>query len=779
MRRFHPIFRSSAHRSLVLSATALATSSCWAITPPCELNKLVAVNSGAATSFSLIPCSKQKAQMQLASFEPPSAAREAIFAESLAHAATSSSLSAPAPASLFAEEKIASTITSSTKLRTTENILVQDQNSYSNASHAAQIKVSADTIEKSAGTFGDPSRYFQLLPGVITDNDQRNDMLVRGGNPVENLFVIDGIVVPSINHLALSDTTGGFVSMIDNNAIESLTLHSGVHDAHFQDRLSSVIEINTVPESSKPTRRIFEAGFAGIGVTTSKPWGNNGNLLVSGRESVLNLLTNDIGLNGVPRYTNSLVRADRNFGERDRLWGLSLTGIDSIAIRPDPNDPHETNPFNINYSGWRNTSGMNWQHVFSAKTFGLLTVSNAEQAQNIHEYDQSLNNETTYVENSHEGTSTASYTLTSELEPWLLASGGITHSLNRIDYNIQQPVPLPNPYSADPTSPTATSILQQFHTNVDSAFAQATIALVGDATLTLSGRADHWDYGDHTSLTPRALFSVPVYSHRMGIGYAEYTQMPSYLYLLAFSANHSLAPIKAEHTTFDLDLLRRDRASLTFSAYRKLYMNYPVPSAYPSLSLANVADTFGQSFLIFPLISAGHGRTEGVELNLESQPTPRLHINASASYARAWYSGLDGVLRRGNYDIPLTANLVSLMKLGKNYTLSMRYSGASGRPYTPDDLVASTAQDRDVYNLTRINLDRSGIYGRLDVRVEQKRQLGAGTLTWNVGLLNVLGQKNFYSYLWQTRPKWSGGYYPPSEQDQLPRFPEGSIKYTF
>ncbi len=775
MRRFQALLRLSARRSLAFSATVFATSSCWAVAPACESGGVAAANAKAATGFSLAPCLKEKAGMQFSSLQLASEG----LAESLVHAVTPSSLTAPAPAALFAAEDISPTLTSSAKLKTSEHILVQDQNFYSTASHAAQIKVSADTIEKTAGTFGDPSRYFQLLPGVISDNDQRNDLLVRGGNPVENLFVIDGIVIPSINHLALSDTTGGFVSMIDNNAIESLTLHSGVHDAHFADRLSSVIEINTVPEGSRPARRIVEAGFAGVGVTTSRPWGSDGNLLVSGRESVLNLLTNDIGLNGVPRYTNSLVRADRNFGERDRVWGLSLTGIDSIAIRPDAGDPGETNPFDINYSGWRNTTGMNWQHVFSGKTFGVLTVSNAEQAQNIHEADQLLNNETTYVENSHEGTSTATYDLTSEIKPWLLASGGITHSLNRIDYNIQQPVPLPNPYSAAPASPTATSILQQFHTNVDSAFAQATIALIGDATVTLSGRADHWGFGDHTSLTPRALFSVPVSSHRVGIGYAEYTQMPAYLYLLAFSANHALAPIKAEHTTFDLDVLRHDHASLTFSAYRKLYMNYPVPMAYPSLSLANVADTFGQSFLIFPLVSAGHGRTEGVELNLESQPTSRLHLSASASYTRAWYSGLDGVLRRGNYDIPLTANLVSLMKLGRNYSLSMRYSGASGRPYTPDDIPTSIAENRDVYDLTRINLVRSAVYGRLDVRLEQKRKFHSGTLTWNIGLLNVLGQKNFYSNLWQ--PHWQQYKLdsPTSEQDQLPRFPEGSIKYTF
>lgn len=64
-------------------------------------------------------------------------------------------------------------------------------------------RITPAEIESSAGTFGDPSRFMQLLPGVVSDNDERNDFLVRGGNPDENLFVIDNIEVPSINQLVI------------------------------------------------------------------------------------------------------------------------------------------------------------------------------------------------------------------------------------------------------------------------------------------------------------------------------------------------------------------------------------------------------------------------------------------------------------------------------------------------------------------------------------------------------------------------------------------------
>ncbi len=93
-------------------------------------------------------------------------------------------------------------------------------------------KIDIGEIETSAGTFGDPSRYMQMLPGIVSDNDKFNDFIVRGGNPEETLFIVDNIEMPSINQLALSDTTGGFVSMIDNAAIKQINLHTDAYDSN-------------------------------------------------------------------------------------------------------------------------------------------------------------------------------------------------------------------------------------------------------------------------------------------------------------------------------------------------------------------------------------------------------------------------------------------------------------------------------------------------------------------------------------------------------------------
>jgi hypothetical protein len=60
-------------------------------------------------------------------------------------------------------------------------------------------------ILKSAAALQDVSRYVQGLPGVVIGtNDFRNDIIVRGGSPLENLFVVDNVEIPNINAFANS-----------------------------------------------------------------------------------------------------------------------------------------------------------------------------------------------------------------------------------------------------------------------------------------------------------------------------------------------------------------------------------------------------------------------------------------------------------------------------------------------------------------------------------------------------------------------------------------------
>jgi hypothetical protein len=640
-------------------------------------------------------------------------------------------------------------------------------------------RITSREVEQSAGTFGDTMRFMQMLPGVVSDNDERNDFIVRGGNPSETLFVIDNIEMPSINQLALSDTTGGFVSMIDNAAVTHMTLHTDAYDSKFDQRLSAVMEMSTRPEGPVGYHYRSEFGIGGAGGSMERPLGTNGSLFVSLRRSVLNWFTDDIGLNGVPIYSNGLVRADGRIDSRNNWWGLSLTGIDSMDIHPSATDTNETDPYDIGYSGWRNTTGLNWEHIYSAHSFGVLSVSNSEQAQTINQTAQLLNNAQIYYEASHDGITTLKYDWTLQPKTWLTWTVGALGSVDRMNYNVQQPVPLPNPYSSDPTPQVAMSINRVFTPASTAAYTQLAVELPHGMKVVAGERVAQWAIVGRVAATPKVVFFAPVFHTGMmlHVGYAEYAQLPPSLYLLSFANQSALGPIHSRQLTAGLNVVDSHRIRVTVNAYQKLYSDYPVALNFPQLTMANIADTFGQAFLMFPMTSQGRGVARGAELAVEWRPSHWLALSSATTYMRSWYSGLDGVLRKGNFDLPMVANFAGNALLGKGWTASFRYSASTGRPYTPDDLAMSDAQDRDVYNLTQINALRAPMYSRLDFRTEWTHPVRHGSLSVYIGLTNALGTSNFYSNEWM--PRCTGPGCGTLEQQQMPRFPDAGVRYFY
>jgi len=633
-------------------------------------------------------------------------------------------------------------------------------------------------IETSAGTFGDPSRFMQMLPGIVSDNDKFNDFVVRGGNPQETLFVVDNIEIPSINQLALSDTTGGFVSMIDNASIQQITLHTDAYDSKYDQRLSAVVEIATRKEDKTIAHAESEIGLAGAGGSISRPLGSNGAMFLSGRRSILNFLTNDIGMNGVPVYSNNLFRADKRLDDRNNFWGLSLTGVDSMDIHPSPTDGWETNPYDITYKGWRNTSGINWQHIFSRRSFGVASVSNSEQSQSLRENAQLLGDATVYSEDTSNGITTVKYDETLQAKSWLTITAGARTSIDRLNYRVEQPLGLQNPYSENESPTDAMSLNRKFSAFSSAEYSQAAFLLPHGMKVVVGQRLSQWAIVGSRIWTPKALFMFPILGRTMHVGYAEYAQLPPSLYILAFKNQDSLKPIRSQHLTWGLNILQSHHARLSVEAYQKRYMDYPVAVNFSQLSLANIANTFGQAFLMFPMTSKGSGLSRGIELSLGYKPFSRLTLTSAVTYSRSWYSGLDGVLRRGNFDLPLVANVAGNLRLKGTMVLSFRYSGASGKPYTPDNLGLSTSQNRDVYDLSRINALRAAAYSRLDFRLEQSRPMRRGVFMWHIGLENALGTSNFYSNEWRPRLKGLEDV-GVLAQEQMPRFPDGGVKWSF
>jgi hypothetical protein len=666
------------------------------------------------------------------------------------------------------------------------------------------LHASRSEIQASAGTYGDFSRYLQLFPGVVFNNDESDDIIVRGGNPIENLYLVDGIEVPNINHLSTEGTTGGLVSMIDTSAIKSVDLYTGGYDSSYPERLSSVVSIDT-KQSDFVRRSEAEFGIVGAGGMIEHPLPRQGALLFSAHHSLLNLFTNDIGLNGVPIYTNGLVKAAWNASASDQISLLSLSGADSINIHPCPEDVSETNTIDTQYSGWRSTNGIRWQHVYTSNSFGTITFSDSEQHQEIHQQDQYLNNTfqavkwlscdksltpftptPIYQEITDDGQTHLRYDYLLQLNPRVLFKAGGTASLLRFDYNVAQPLGAQSPLSIDPAR-SDSALFSPHLSSVETGFyAEGVIHLLKQLSANVGGRIQTFALTGSYAVTPRLGVNYQINRHGdFYVAFGDYTQLAPAIYMFAFPQNRFLRPIHARHIVIGASIWSSQALKVKVESYQKIYYNYPVSTEYPSLSLANLVDNLGQQMIWLPLTSRGKGFAEGVELSAETHITNHFSAQANVAYARNEFTGLDGIFRPGNFDYPFVGNLAATYRSGRRYEASVRYEYSSGRPYTPFLLPASVAQNRPIYDINMIDALRGPVYSRLDFQAERTFAIGDKNLAIYGGLENAFDRKNFLAYEWMPRCEFFGpckSYYQSNfivPIYQISRFPNFGIRYTF
>jgi hypothetical protein len=650
-------------------------------------------------------------------------------------------------------------------------------------------------ILSSAGTYGDFSRYLQVMPGVVWVSDLSNDVLVRGGHPTENLFVVDGVEVPNINHFSLSGSTGGFTSMIDSTAVGSMNMRDDVYDAAYSSRLSSLIEIHTRDLGEARQAGNLSAGIAGVGELYQRALGPRGSLLLSAHRSVLNLVTNDIGINGVPTYTNGIARLELNPSVRDTLSIFSLSGADTINITPCPS-PGATSIYQTQYSGWRTTDALGWRHNYSPQVTANLTASSSLTKQNIGQQQQigevldssgnchSVTLLPAYTEDSRTGLSALNYELLADVRGWLF-SVGASGKLTTPDDSVTQPNGQLSPFSADTTRSDSVTFQRKFSTGQSAAFIGAEGALGKRWKLLAGLRAESFAITGTYALDPRLSVAYRLNSRQTLHGSLNISsQLPPIMDMISYPGNRSLQPIQVRQGALGMRIWQANWGTLDVETYQKSYRREAISTEYPALMLSNMVDTLGQGFVWLPLTSAGTAQSRGLELALRAHWRNRAQLLLSAASSQTTYRALDGIRRPGNFDTPLSATALGNIRLWKGIQLDLRDSASSGRPYTPFDLTDSLAQSRGIYDLTRINALRGPLYNRLDIELERRFRVSKGAFDLHAGAENLLNRGNLMGYVWlnDCQLSWGCGNssgLPIAKADQIGRYPVFSLRYEF
>ena len=632
-------------------------------------------------------------------------------------------------------------------------------------------------VYKSAGALQDVSRYLQTLPGVVFGADDfRNDIVVRGGSPLENLYVVDNVEIPNINSFASFASAGGVVSMLDAALLQDVSFLSGGYPAPYVNRLSSVLQVTQREGDRTRFRGRLTAGFAGAGGIVEGPVGRSrkGSFVASVRRSFLDLFTDDIGFGGVPVNYSYNVKALYDLTPNDRIWVVNVSGNDRVRIRPDGADEDQRdNIYNINYDGWRSATGINWQRLFGARGVGLLGVTHSEANLKARLENQLRNNLNIYNENNREGESTVKYDLTLYTPMLDKIQAGGNFKVFRIRYLTEQPFGFDNPLAPGPGA-NPFFLDARYRAYQSSGYFQSTRDMGSRLSLTWGGRVDNYSYIGATRFSPRTGLTYRL-TNRLAwrASYGQYYQQPFFFFLSAFPVNRGLTPARSDHYITGFSYTVSPTFRITLEGYRKYYRDYAVSLEYPTFTLANTGDTFAVNNILFPLTSAGRGRAEGVELFMEKKFTNRWFGQANLSWARSYHAALDGVMRRGSFDSPILANAVGGYRFNSKWEISMRAIYLTGRPYTPLNEAESFAQNRAVLDTSRATGVRAGDYARFDFRLDRTFTVRDKPLLVFIGLQNAFDRRNFQAVSWNRRDNG------PVVQRQLGLFPLIGMDWRF
>ncbi|MBP9196478.1 MAG: TonB-dependent receptor [Saprospiraceae bacterium] len=119
----------------------------------------------------------------------------------------------------------------------------------------SQISVSQKQIKAlpSVGGEADIVQYLQVIPGIISTGDQGGQIYIRGGAPVQNKILLDGLNIFNPFHSI------GFYSVFETELIKNVDVLTGGFGAEYGGRISAIVDIKT-REGNKARTSGFVSG---------------------------------------------------------------------------------------------------------------------------------------------------------------------------------------------------------------------------------------------------------------------------------------------------------------------------------------------------------------------------------------------------------------------------------------------------------------------------------------------------------------------------------------
>jgi hypothetical protein len=608
---------------------------------------------------------------------------------------------------------------------------------------ATVLSFSNEEIRRAPGAGGDVNRIIASLPGVSRTNDQANNLAVRGGSAAENLFLVDNIEVPNINHFPVPGSSSGPICLLNLDLIRDVDFYAGGFSAEYGDRLSAVMNLTLRQGERDRLRAQASLDMAGVGLLAEGPLpGAKGSWMVSVRRSYVDLLTSLMNAGATVRYNDINAKGVIEFSPRSRLTFLGIMGDDRSTVGREDSVEVGENVFG-KMKTTEGTWGINWFWMPADRFYSNLSLSLTRLSGTDDWYDtfsggqdfasESLEN-TWHLRLANHWTVGNGQALKFGLEAKRL-EGKFDFFMAAAVNSLGEAIP-------------------EIRNRIDvaswkyGAFAEYGARIGSRFSANLGLRADFFAYNRHWRPAPRLSLRYDL-TPRASIGaYAGLFRQTLPLLLAGRNpSNRELDDPSARQFGLTFQRLVTPDIRLSIESYYKDYRHVPVDPAEPSICILD--DVFGRSlFGDGPLQDSGRARSYGVEVVLQKRLKEKVYGMICGSLFRSEYRDPEGTWRRRVFDNRYIFSIQGGYKPNRWWEFSASWTLAGGLPYTPFAIAASAAARAGIFDADRINAERLPAYHSLSLRADRRFHFRRSSLIVYLSIWNAYDRKNVASYYW-------------------------------
>ena len=645
-------------------------------------------------------------------------------------------------------------------------IAEQDKTKTNNKMSTVSSRIfSAEEAARYAGSRNDPARMAANFAGVSGANDSRNDIIIRGNSPTGILWRLNGLDIPNPNHFGNAGSTGGPISILNNNTLDNSDFMSGAFAADYGNATAGVFDLKMRQGNNEKFEFLGQVGFNGFELGAEGPLSKNKNasFLVNYRYSTLSVfkaLNIDFGTGAaIPQYQDATFKTDFATKKAGKFsfWGIG--GLSYVAIlesdKKEGQDLYGYSSRNTYFRSNVGASGISHTILLKNNAYVKTNIGVTGQYNNIiaDRIDTTFKTPKNLKPEYRQKTQNIRYTLNSTYNKKFNArnfiSGGIYAEIyNTLFIDSVDDVFGYNTFRTLRKYEGTTSLLR--------GFVQWQHKFTDNLLLNTGISNQYFMLNNSNAVEPRIGLKYAINKKQsISLGGGMHSQLqPIYIYFASdtvygkrVETNRNLDFTRAIHGVIAYDNSFTNNFRLKTEVYYQYIYNAPVKNYSNYFSALNLGADFN-SPNVTNLVSTGTGFNYGLEITLEKFYSKGYYFLCTSSLFESKYKGSDGIERNtafnGNYVFNLLAG--KEFKINQKHTISIDFRGtyAGGKRYVPIDLQKSIAANDEIKDGSNAYNYQYSNYFRLDVKPGYRFNSKKITHEFSIDIQNITRNQNVF-----------------------------------